>query len=202
MPSVELVAAVGDEDERARVRQAAGDVVEQLAGGRVGPVDVLDDEEQPALARGDREQRDDGLEETELRLRRVADRCVGLVAAELGEELCKLTPGGAELVADPGRVLTREVVADGLDEREVGERELGLAACAPENLPAEPLRAGGELGREPCLAHAGLAAERDEAALAAVGRQERVFEDEELLVAADEGGAEGAFRHPSIVPSR
>ena len=30
VPAVELVAAVGDEDERARIREAAGDVVEQL----------------------------------------------------------------------------------------------------------------------------------------------------------------------------
>ena len=90
-----------------------------------------------------------------------------------------------------------EVVAERLDEGEVGERELGFAARAREDLPAEPLRAGRELGREPRLAHAGLAAEHDEAALAAVGGQQRVFEDEELLVAADEGGAEGAFRHAS-----
>ena len=73
MPAVELVAAVGDEHERARVRQAAGDVVEQLARGRVGPVDVLDDEQQSALARRQREQADDGLEEAKLGLSRITD---------------------------------------------------------------------------------------------------------------------------------
>ena len=50
--AVELVAAVGDEDERARIREAARDVVEQLPRGRIGPVNVLQDEEQAALARG------------------------------------------------------------------------------------------------------------------------------------------------------
>ena len=200
MPAVELVAAVGDEHERARVRQAAGDVVEQLARGRVGPVDVLDDEQQAALARRQREQTDDGLEEAKLGLSRVADGRVGLVAAEEREELRELPPCRAELVGEPVGVLAREVVADRLDEREVRERELGLAACAPEHLPAEPLRAGRELGREARLAHAGLTAERDEAALAAVGRQERVLEDEELVFAADQGGAEDAFGHGAIVP--
>ena len=195
MPAVELVAAVGDEHERARVRQAAGDVVEQLARARVGPVDVLDDEQQAALARRQREQTDDGLEEAKLGLSRVADGRVGLVAAEEREELRELPPCRAELVGEPVGVLAREVVADRLDEREVGERELGLAACAPEDLPVEPLRAGRELGREARLAHAGLTAEGDEAALAAVGCEERVLEDEELLLTADQGGAEDAFGH-------
>jgi hypothetical protein len=63
------------------------------------------------------------------------------------------------------------------------------------------LRACRELPREPRLAHSGLAAERDEAALAAVSREQRVLEGEELLLAADERWAEGgAFQHPSIVP--
>jgi len=92
MPAVELVAAVGDEHERARVRQAAGDVVEQLARGSVGPVDVLDDEQQAALACRQREQTDDGLEEAKLGLRRVADGRVGLVAAEEREERRELPP--------------------------------------------------------------------------------------------------------------
>ena len=103
MPAVELVAAVGDEDERARVRQAAGDVVEQLARGRVGPVDVLDDEQQAALARRQREQTDDGLEEAKLGLSRVADGRVGLVAAEEREELRELPPCRAELRRRAGR---------------------------------------------------------------------------------------------------
>ena len=48
----ELVAAVGDEHERPRSSSAGGRVVEQLARGVVGPVDVLDDEQQAALAAG------------------------------------------------------------------------------------------------------------------------------------------------------
>ena len=155
----------------------------------------------PRSRAGSESSADDGLEEAKLGLSRVADGRVGLVAAEEREELRELPPCGAELVGEPVGVLAREVVADRLDEREVRERELGLAARAPEDLPAEPLRAGRELGREARLAHAGLAAERDEAALAAVGRQERVFEDEELVLAADQGGAEDAACHDAILPA-
>jgi hypothetical protein len=201
VPPVELVAPVGDEDERAHAGEPAGEVVEQLARRRVGPVDVLDDEEQAALVRRDGEQRDDGLEEPELRLRRVAERGRRLVAAELREELGELEPRCAEQARDPLHVLAGEVVPERLDEREVRQRQLGLAARAPEHLPVEPPRARRELAREPRLPHPGLAAERDEAALAAVRREQRVLEGEELLLAADEGGAEGAFEHVSILPS-
>ena len=72
MPPVELVASVCDEHERAHVRQPAGEVVEELARRRVGPVDVLDDEQQSVRARGVQQQADDRLEE----LVAVVDACV------------------------------------------------------------------------------------------------------------------------------
>src|SRR5262249_58086648 len=76
--------------------------------------------------------------------------------------------------------------------------------------PAPPARKGGaveppgalrELRREPSLPHSGVAAERNEAAVTAAGREERVLEDEQLLVAADEVRAENTLQHRSIVPS-
>ena len=112
MPPVELVASVRDEDERPHAGQAAGQVVEELARRRVRPVDVLDDEEQAVLARRDREQCDDGLEEPELRLRGIAERRRRLVAAELREELGELEPRGAEQARKPFHVLAGQVVAE------------------------------------------------------------------------------------------
>src|SRR6266550_5984922 len=51
------------------------------------------------------------------------------------------------------------------------------------------------------LAHSGLAAKGDEATRAAMGREQGVFENEELLIPSHERGAEGALQHASIVPS-
>src|SRR5207244_3073878 len=95
----------------------------------------------------------------------------------------------------PLDVLKGQVVAESLDEREIRERKLRLAARAPEHLPLETLRTLGELSRESCLPHSGLAAERDEAALAAMRREQRVFQGEELLVSPHERRAEDAFHH-------
>src|SRR6476661_6064429 len=42
---------------------------------------------------------------------------------------------------------------------------------------------------------------RDEAALAAMRREQRLFEDEELLLSPDQGGAEDATCHDAILPA-
>src|SRR2546423_9023595 len=134
MPPVELVASVRDEDERAHARQAARQVVEELARRGVRPVDVLDDEQQTVLACRYREEGEDGLEEAELRLRRIAEGGGGLVAAELREELGELEARGAEQDREPLHLLAGQVVPERLDERGVRQRPLGLAAPAPEHL--------------------------------------------------------------------
>src|SRR5204863_455314 len=136
----------------------------------------------------------------ELRLRRIADGRGELVAAELREQLRELAARRAEVAGKPLGILRRKVVPERLDEREIGERKLRLATRAPQDLPAEPVRVLGELPRQPRLAHARLAAEGDEAALAAVRGEQRVLQDEEWLVPADERGAEGPLQHEPIVP--
>ena len=45
MAAMELVAAEGDEHQRTHPRQAASEMVEQLATRVVGPMDVLDHEQ-------------------------------------------------------------------------------------------------------------------------------------------------------------
>jgi hypothetical protein len=58
-------------------------------------MDVVEHEEHATLACRDREQRDNGLEETQLCLRWIDDRSYGLVA-ELRKELSELATGTPE----------------------------------------------------------------------------------------------------------
>ncbi len=101
-------------------------------------------------------------------------------------------PSSSPTAAD---VLRREVVADRLDERQVRERELCLAATPPEDGAAELASAPSKLCDQPCLADACVAGDHDEAALASVRRQQRVLEHGELFVASDENRAENALDH-------
>jgi hypothetical protein len=68
MAAIELVTPVGDEDQRGKIGEPAGEVVEQLPRRRVRPVDVLDHQHERALTGWQRQQRDDRLEQTQLGL--------------------------------------------------------------------------------------------------------------------------------------
>jgi hypothetical protein len=69
MAPVELVASVGGKQHHPAVRQPPRDVVEQVARGAVGPVDVIENEKQPTIASPQLEERDDRLEEPQFCLR-------------------------------------------------------------------------------------------------------------------------------------
>ncbi len=100
-----------------------------------------------------------------------------LVLAEDHQLLLRL--GAVVVVGDPGGGL-----------HHLGERPVGDALAVREAAPDEHRRAlerGDELAREPALAHAGLAVERDEVGAAvADGALVRVAEQLELALAADE----------------
>ncbi len=123
--AVELVAPVGGEQHHAAPCESTRGVLEQLAGRAVGPVEVVEDEQLGARVRPEVEQRDEGLEEPQLRLGRVAGRGGGAVA-ELREDLRELRDHRSELGAQSARVLLVQPLADRLDEGEIGQRELGL----------------------------------------------------------------------------
>ena len=86
VPAVQLVGAVGADDEHPLGDQAVGEERQRRAGRAVGPVQVLDDQDHGLLARQRVEQRQQPLEQPRLRagvLARV-DRLVG--RAEAREE--------------------------------------------------------------------------------------------------------------------
>src|SRR5262249_45582828 len=91
------------------------------------------------------------------------------------------------------------VVADRFDERKVWEGQLGFATRAPQNRPTQTLRAFGQLCRQPCLADPSLTAERDKAALAAVAGEQRILQEEQLLVSPDEPRGQHPAQHGPIV---
>jgi hypothetical protein len=194
--ALELVAPVRAQDERRHVLQPPRQVVEQLAGRGVRPVDVVDDEQRTAVAGGGAEHRDDRLEQPQLRLRRVARRRSRARQRKLREEQAELPRGAAQLGVDLLGRAPREVVPERLDERQVRHRHLGLGAAAPQHVPPERPRALGELLSEPRLPHPRLALDQEEpAASVALDREQRVLERRELGVAADERVAEGLLEH-------
>ena len=201
MAPVQLVPAIRDDEERSHRSQSPGQMVEELTGRRVRPVNVVDDEQQRLSARDSREQGDHGLEEAQPRLGRILAWLGWCTVRELREELRELARGRAEASAERAYVLRGEVVPYGLDEGQVGQRELGFAASAPEDGRPELAGARRELHGEPRLADACVAGDGHEPAVATVRRKQRVLEDGKLLVAPDEDGANDAVDHPWILPA-
>ena len=199
---VELVASVGREEQHTALREAPGCVLEELTRGAVGPVDVVEDDEEGVRAGPEVEQRDERLEEAQPRLRLVTRFRRGLSLPELWEHLGQLRHHRAELGAQGVEVLLVELRPDRLDEGQVGERELGLRAASPEDVAPELARPPCELAREAGLPDPGFPGEQNEAAVATVRREQRVLELGELVLPSDEDRSQNATDHPAILPSR
>ena len=163
-------------------------------------MDVLDHQQHRPVPRREREQGDDRLEEAQLRLARVGRRLRQPIAGERREELAELSQRRAEGLLEAVEILLVEVVADRLDEREIGQRHLRIARSTGEHRAAELSGLTRELSRQPGLPDPGLAGQHDEAALAAARRQQGVLEDAELVVTPDQDRAESGSRHPLILP--
>ena len=185
---MQLVSPVGGQEQHVEGPQAPGQVVDQLPGGGVRPMEILEDDQQAALPRQLPEEDDDGLEEPELGLRGISRPVIG--AAQLWEELGELGRRRSDLLPEMVGVDGEQVVPDCFQEGQVRERDLGLAAAAGDDRAAQPPRAGAQLGGEPGLSHPGLTAEDNDSSLAAQGRQQRVLQLRELLLPADDDGAE------------
>ena len=141
--AVQLVGAVGGDDEHALGAQAAGQEGEEGARRAVGPVQVLDRQQRPAPRAPSRsssvEQR---LEEARLR-RRVAvhDRRARVGRRELGQEAREPARVRRAELVERGVAVARERAQRG-DERGVGQLALAeLDAVAAERRGASAARA-------------------------------------------------------------
>ena len=175
------------EDHQRRVLDALGQVLDQLEQRLLGPVDVLEDEDQrprvgelgSPLARcpGDLLLAPlglDSLEHADGEREQVGNRVVAALGAQLRDRLLDRV-----VVRDPGRDL------DHLGERPVGDALAVGKRAADED--ARLFDALEELACKPALPHAGLAVDREEVrALVPDHAAERVLEQLQLELAGDE----------------
>ena len=169
MPPMELVGAVRHDDRDRRVAEVAHKEPEQVARGPIGPVEILDEEEE---GRGCREAFEDAEEELEQPALgrpdaqvgdRPVDRCPE-IREESGELRAARPDDGVQLL---GRRTAYEA-AQGLDHRCVWQRPFAdLDAAADEDRHPLLTRQLRHLGDEPRLADPGLARDEQRAASAA-----------------------------------
>ncbi len=195
MPPVELVGPVRRQQQRPPMAEPPRQVGEELESGLVGPVDVLEHD-------------DEGLG------RPIEDAAHGLVhpapahgagpgdlraRLEVRQQGGQVGAGGPEKLV--GAVSQRlDQPSEGLDERRV-RQEFGAEphARADGNRRPARRRARCQLPDEPALADARLAAEKHHRALGAGG--DRLLESAQLRLAADEEGAGAADAHRGTVAS-
>jgi len=199
--AVQLVRAVGGDDQHALVAQGGGEVGEERARGAVRPVEVLDNQQQAGRGGEAVQQVEEGLEQPGARGRGLVRRLPGRRGArEAGEE------GPQGLAGRQGEVFEHRVAApgeraQGADQR--GEGELALTevdAVATDH--AHPVRAGEalELGDQPGLADPRLAGHEGQRGGSAARGGEGAAELGELRVPAYEPRAGDPCRHRGSIP--
>ncbi len=194
MAAVDVVGAVGGHQEDVGVVQRPQEVGEQFSGGAVGPVEVLDDQDEAAV-RGDPLQEAGGeLEEA---------GAAHLLVMALAGGLAQFGQNAGEfpfLAGDGGRQILRQPRVEGVQHR--GEGGVGQALGADLDAAAErdqrPLGTGGfgELLDQPGLADPGLTADEDRLRLTGLlDTGERLAQRGQLGRAADEHGTDGPGLH-------
>lgn len=194
--AVDVVGAVGGEDDEAAGAQGAEEVGQQVAGGGVGPVQVLQGDDDGAVGGEAFQEAGGEFEEAGHAL------LAGAVRAEDGGGLADLgqQPGQFVLLSGGGRgQLVGQLPAQGAQRGgEGGERKAvgaDLDAAAEGDDGARAGGGAGELLDEAGLADARLAADDQRLRLARGGTGERVVQRLQLGGAADEHGTYGAALH-------
>ena len=201
--AVQLVGAVAERDQHALVGEVAPQEREEVARRAVGPVDVLDDQDDRGVAAEAVDRRQQRLEEPRLRL------AVGFAAlmiacgrAAVAARVVQAGQQRRQLVARGGRKLQQRGVpgADqrpqGADQRRVGQLAVAkLDALAAEHARAIVARLARQLAQQPRLADARLAGHERQRRAARVGVAHGLHERRELVVAADQAAADGGGGH-------
>jgi len=189
MLAVELDVAVETEGEHPLPRHRPRDVPEHGDRVAVGPVEVVEDEQDGrTLRRGDQELRD-GVEQPEALLVGLQRDRLGYVGQPLAQRRHQAGEGrgaGAEVTAQLVGSDGAGVGLDRLDERPVRRRPLALVATAGEDTRPLAPRQLRDLLRQARLPDPGLPDDHDERALARVYPVEEAGDPRQLLVAADE----------------
>jgi hypothetical protein len=196
VPAVQVVRPVGrdhGEPLRAQPGQQEG---EQVAGGLVGPVQVLDHQQHRCAGLADvAEQPGDRVEELEPAGVVVAGRGADRLA-RTGDQPAERRPGAEGLGHRRVGVRAPGQLAERLGERQVGQADpADVDAVSDEDDRARGAGPGAQLREQPGLAHAGVAGEQDRRGPAGPGTLHRRGQPGQLLDATDERSLRPQPRH-------
>jgi hypothetical protein len=188
-PGHERVVALGvagvDDDEQSLVGQGPGDVVEQQQRGLVGPVGIVEDDQQGRLQAHLAEQPRHGVELTESILRRVTAGQRWRSRDHVGGDAGQL---GAEVVF-AGEALQVDAASEPpqhLAPRPERRRPGRLGGRPPRPQHTAPLRHPEQLLGQPGLANPGLALTHDDPGETVDGGGEAVGEHRHLRLSTNE----------------
>jgi hypothetical protein len=198
MAAVELVGAVGRDQDDPLVPQTTSDERQQIPRRAVGPVDVLDDEHHRLALAQALEQDEETIEQARLGpLGRRLGAGLGAAGDELGDEPTELPRRRVDQAGEDGGVRDPEEAAKRLGDR--GERQSLLRAqadaSAVEHEAARVTGAVRELTDEAALADSRLPADENDGRRAAFGPFERCLERAHLGHPADQDRARESGAH-------
>ena len=196
-PHLELDVTVGAEDQDRQLGQPVGHVLEQQQRRLIGPVKVVEDDQQRSdLCRPRQEVADRVEQVAPFLLRRQVHRRWDVVegAPELRADARDLSGRFSEDRPERLRALgAGEGLLEDLDPRGVRSGALPLDAVSGQDADAQAIGLRRELLRQARLAHAGLTADQHQGAPSRGGVLERAPEIGQFLLALDEGCA---LQHP------
>jgi hypothetical protein len=194
MAAVQLVRPVRQQQKDAELTQGPDEEHHDVAGGPVGPVEVLDDQQQ-RLPRGQPgDQPEDVFQQP--RRRALGGGHPGDRRVELGQQPGELPPGRAEQPIELGGRGGPGQCPEHVHQRREGEAFAAeLRAAAAEYAHSRRGGRPGQLPHQAGLADAGLAAEQCHRGSAADGLIEQGAQPRELVAAADEDGANDVTAH-------
>ena len=128
-------------------------------------MDILDDQQQPAIGCLCAQQLEDRLEEPQPAHRVVRRGLPRRGGAELRQHRGQIAGSRSQVLHELRRADHCDVVAEGLDEGQVWQGEFGLAAAAPEDDCPESLSAILQLPCQPRLAEACLTGQQGKSAV-------------------------------------
>ncbi len=183
-PGGRLTGAEREHGEHRRVRRSPEQGGDEVDRGRVGPMEVVQEQHerarvgQPAQERSHRPVRPVALVEHR------RPRCV--TAGDGREDPCELAAAVTIELRQPVAVEGEQVLVERVDEDPVGQIALQLRGASEQDETAALLGTAPDLGQEPRLAEAGIARDLDHGGLPRQCLGERVLEQRELLRPSDQ----------------
>jgi hypothetical protein len=206
--AVQLVGPVAGHQGDPAAAQGPDQEGQQVAGGAVGPVQVLDDQQQRGQLGQADQQRQHPVEQLDPFEAVPGRRRRTLAGGHLGQQPAQAGQGRGQGGGDLGLARAGAEVAEGVDEGHVREADVAdLHAAADQHPDAAALGPGGELGQQPGLADAGVAGDQPDRRPATLGPVEQAEQALELLGPADEaaggcGGHAGKYGAPADSTAR